>query len=230
MGQVWTCLHGGFGSEPLPGEWELRQIFKCEPLKEMFANAGAVTLRSVCLTCTQATLTAIAARLTTKDHPYLAANLLLMQLHMLFAMGSDGFSNAAEALVGEAIGRKDVKRMYAVVIAACKWGLGIACFFSLLWFSSGEFFFEQMTDASNRESSNEATNYLLWLVFGQPLAVWAFLMDGFFVGATLAKEMLYSMVFAAVGFVITIYVLVGKAIDFPQFGPLPLNAGNNGLW
>jgi MATE family multidrug resistance protein len=228
MVQVYQCLHGL--DEPEPGEWSIGQIFKADPLKEMFANAGAITLRSLCLTGTQTSITAVAARMTTPEHPYLAANLLLMQLHMLFAMGSDGFSNAAEALVGEAIGRKDVRRMYRVVKAACKWALGIACFFSLLWLSLGRFFFEQMTDAATRDTSNEACHYLLWLVFAQPFAVWAFLMDGFFVGATLAKEMLYSMIFATLGFAITVYILVGKAVNFPQLGPFPLNSGNNGLW
>jgi MATE family multidrug resistance protein len=230
MAQVWTCLNGGFGSEPLPGEWQISQIFKVEPLIEMFSNAGAVTLRSVCLTVTQSCLTAAAARMTTKEHPYLAANLLLMQLHMLFAMGSDGFSNAAEALVGEAIGRKDIRRMYAVVKATVKWGLGIACFFSLLWFFMGKFFFEQMTDADTRDTSDEANSYLMWLVLAQPIAVWAFIMDGFFVGATLAKEMLYSMVCAALGFVVTSYIVMGGAFDLPKMGPLPFNFGNNGLW
>merc|ERR1719230_2488601 len=94
----------------------------------------------------------------------------------------------------------------------------------------GKFFFEQMTDANTRDTSDEANSYLMWLVLAQPIAVWAFIMDGFFVGATLAKEMLYSMVVAALGFVITSYIVMGGAFDAPKLGPFPLNFGNNGLW
>lgn len=208
----------------------MSRIFSPEPCKKMLSLAGAVTLRSLCLTLTQTGFTAVASRLSTPEHPYLAANLLLLQLQALFATGVDGFSNAAESLVGEAIGRKHPQRMYEVVRQTCKWGLGIAFGYSILWFCVGDFFFQAMTDPSTRLEADEAGRYLWWVIIGAPFGVWAYLMDGFFVGGTCAKEMLYSMVFATSAWSITTYIAVGGILHLPGFGPVPFDLGNNGLW
>ena len=50
---------------------------------------------------TMTSFTALTALITTEQHPVLAANLLLLQLHDLISTGTDGFSNAAETLVRE---------------------------------------------------------------------------------------------------------------------------------
>ena len=47
------------------------------------------------------------------------------------------------------------------------------------------------------------------------MSVWSYLFDGFFVGATLAREMMISMIFATATFVTFVKVL---------------GLGNNGLW
>ena len=45
---------------------------------------------------------------------------------------------------------------------------------------------------SNEEIAEVAGQYLPWLEVGPFLAVWAFLFDGFFVGATLSEEMMIA--------------------------------------
>ena len=65
----------------------------------------------------------------------------------------------------------------------------------------------------------ESDAYLFWVVVGPFVSVWSYLFDGFFVGATLAREMMISMIFATATFVVSVYTLVKV-----------LGLGNNGLW
>ena len=114
--------------------------------------------------------TGLAARLTTPENPVLAGNLLLLQLHTLMTTGIDGFSNAAETLVGAAIGARDLQKLRSVVRRSNLWGLAMAVLFSLLFFFFGRDFLEAMTDRDSQSAALEAERYLPFVVAGPVLS------------------------------------------------------------
>lgn len=174
-----------------------------------------IMFRSFCLTIVQSGFTAAASSM---EDTILAADQLLLNMQSLVAMGIDGFSNAAEALVGEAIGARSLQQLRASVERSMFWGILISLGFSILWLVLGDAFFAAMT--TDEETRSVAHEYLFWLVVGPLLSVGSYLVDGFFVGATLSKEMMYTMVVAMLGFFGIQWLFVK--------GPLPW--GNNGLW
>ena len=82
--------------------------------------------------CRRSSFTGLAAGITTDEKPILAANLLLLQLHDLISTGTDGFSNAAEVLVGESIGQRDEEKLNDVIDETLKLGLCIAFCYSVV--------------------------------------------------------------------------------------------------
>ena len=62
-----------------------------------------------------------------------------------------------------------------------------------------------------------AAKYLIWVVIGALISVWAFQLDGIFIGATRAKEMRNAMFLSFFAYLLCILVLV------PIFE-------NHGLW
>jgi len=201
------------GDRNAPSIW--RQVLHPERLKEMLFLSGTITVRSLCVTLAITSFTALTASLN--DRTLLAANLLLLQMHDLISTGTDGFSNAAEALVGEAIGAKDAGQLTLVVAETLKIGGLLACMYSACYFVLGRFFFAAMT--SDQQIVETAHSYLCWLTVGPFLAVWAFLFDGFFVGATLSKEMMYAMAAATFSYVVTLLFVAGDVV-----GKLPFLA------
>ena len=86
----------------------IEQVLNRHRLMDMLLISSTLTVRSLCLTLTITSFTALTASLN--EPLLLAGNLLLLQLHDLISTGTDGFSNAAETLVGEAIGARNRKQ------------------------------------------------------------------------------------------------------------------------
>lgn len=117
----------------------------------------------------------------------LAANSLLMQLQQLLSFGADGFANAAEAMVGEAVGGGNVRRVRVVLFAALQWGCAVSLVYTLAYALCGRSFLRALT--SHVEVVDYAMAYLAWQWASPMLSVTAYLMDGIFVGATCPREM-----------------------------------------
>lgn len=145
----------------------------------------------------------------------LAVNTLLMQLFMLFSYMMDGFAFAAEALVGKYVGANRVVDMRACVRSVFRWGAGLALAFTCGYFLGGEMFLGLLTgDADVIDASGE---YYMWAVLIPFAGFSAFVWDGVFIGATLTRELLWSMAGAMASFFLVNYAL------FPSMG-------NHALW
>merc|ERR1712107_20891 len=113
-----------------PDGWNFRSALDRSQLARMLSLNGAIFSRSVCVTSVMTSFNAAAAGF---GSIVLAADGLLFQLQNVLSYGTDGFANAAEALVGEAIGSKDVQALREAVASSAKCGAWLSLAFSLIF-------------------------------------------------------------------------------------------------
>ncbi|WP_248917583.1 MATE family efflux transporter [Pseudomonas entomophila] len=143
-----------------------------------------------------------------------AANALLLNGLLLTAYALDGLAHAVEALCGHAIGARDRKALQRTLVVAGGWSLIASLGFAVLFLLGGHLFVDLQTDiASVREA---AYPYLPYLAVLPLIAVWSYLLDGLFIGATRAREMRNGML---------VSVLIALPVAFALRG-----FGNQGLW
>ena len=148
--------------------------------------------------CSQVTdFTSLSAKLGSAA---LAGNNLLMQLQMLISFGADGFANAGEAMVGQAIGFGNSHRVRQVFGALMCWGLLLGLTFTALYVSCGRWILLALT--SHREIVDYAEAYLPWQWCAPLLSFTAYLMDGLFVGATQPNKMRDATFLALLAFLV----------------------------
>ena len=144
----------------------------------------------------------------------LAANAVLMHLISISAFFLDGLAFAAEALIGRAVGAAHRAGLVAAARMTTLWAGAVALFLSLVIGVLGAEFIDLLTvDASARSA---ARTYLPWAIGMPLLGVWAFQLDGIFIGATRTVEMRNAMLISLLIFLIAWWL------------SLPL--GNHGLW
>jgi MATE family multidrug resistance protein len=171
-----------------------------------------IMVRTVTLLLVLAFFTAQGAR---QGDVILAANAVLITFLLMISNGLDGFANAAEALVGEAVGQNSRHQFRDVCRTALRWSFRGALLFTVLFVFGGYLLIGLLT--SIPEVRDTARLYLPWL-WALPLAaVWGFLLDGIFIGATRTRDMQNTMLFSAL------------AVFFPTWW-LTTGWGNHGLW
>lgn len=169
-------------------------------------------VRTLCLLLTFAFFTAQGAR---QGDTIVAANAVLLTFLMLISNGLDGFANGAEALVGEAVGRRDRDLFNAVCLTATRWALLAAALFSLVFIAGGRLIIAGLTDIP--AVLNTAEQYLPWVWVLPLAAVWSYLLDGIFIGAVQTRMMQNTM-------------LASVFLIFLPAWWLTRPLGNHGLW
>ena len=111
---------------------------------------------------------------------------MLLNFQALMALGLDGFANAAEALVGKAIGEKTKTPFIGNVETLVFWSLIVAGAYALIYTIVGKSMINLLTDIS--EIRAEAYRYLPWMILSSLIAVWCFMLDGVLSGATRAGK------------------------------------------
>lgn len=143
-----------------------------------------------------------------------AANALLLNGLLLAAHALDGLAHAVEALCGHAIGARDRTALRRSMVVASGWSLIASAGFAVLFLLGGHLFITVQTDIpSVRETAFQYVPYLALLPL---IAVWSYLLDGLFIGATRAREMRNAMV---------ISVIIALPVAWAMQG-----FGNHGLW
>jgi multidrug resistance protein, MATE family len=143
-----------------------------------------------------------------------AANALLLNGLMLTAHALDGLAHAVEALSGHAIGAQNRTELRRILTVAGGWSLLSSLAFGLFFLLGGELFINLQTDI--RSVRETALTYLPYLAALPLVAVWSYLLDGLFIGATRAREMRNAMLLA---------VLISLPLGWVLRG-----MGNHGLW
>jgi MATE family multidrug resistance protein len=195
-----------------PGRWRGLRIMDRASLARLVSLNGNIFLRSLALMFVFGFVTAAGARLGTV---ILAANALLLNFQNVLSYALDGFAHAAEALCGHAIGAADREQFDRVVRAALLWSLALAGLFTLVWWLAGPALIALLTDLPDVRAT--AARFLPWIVVLPLVAVWAFLLDGIYIGATRARAMRNAMLFSAFACFLPVWC-----------GTRAL--GNHGLW
>ena len=138
----------------------------------------------------------------------LAANSVLLNFITLMAFVLDAFANATEVLAGKAIGRKNQDELKRGLLMTGFWSLLMAILFVVIYANFGQQIILLLTDLD--AVITVANQYLWWVVIAPIFAVWSYLFDGLFVGATRSKEMRDCMLVSAlVIYLPTWYLLQG---------------------
>jgi MATE family multidrug resistance protein len=169
-------------------------------------------IRTLCVMFIMAYFVGLGARM---DDATLAANHVLFALLATIAQLLDGFAQSAETLTGQAVGSRDSRGLARAVGGSLIWGAAAASLIALLIYLLGPdltaFF------SADPEVLDRATPFLPWLAASPLIAVWCYVLDGVFIGATRSREMRNGMFLAALGAIVAQYILI------PIFG-------NHGLW
>ncbi|KKD61362.1 multidrug transporter MatE [Grimontia sp. AD028] len=170
-----------------------------------------IFLRSLCL---QLAFTFMTFQGATLGDNVVAANAVLMNFLMLVSFAMDGFAYAMEAMVGKAIGARNRNELMDSLTATTFWSLVISLLITAAFLIFGEQIVGVISDIpAVRE---QAFVYLPWLIAMPLVAMWCFLLDGVFIGATRGREMRNTMFVAMAGFFVIWWLLSGW--------------GNHALW
>ena len=179
---------------------------------QFFAVNANLFIRTMALVFTFSFVTAAGAR---QGSLVLAANAILMNLMHLMAFALDGLAHAAEALVGKAIGARDKEALRRSVTLSLRWSLYFALGFCILFYFAGPWLVGMLTNLP--EVIATTLRYLPWMTMLPLVAVWSYLYDGVFVGATRSREMRNIMVVSS----FLVFVPAFYVFEF---------MGNHGLW
>ena len=145
----------------------------------------------------------------------LAANQILLQFLHVTAYALDGFAAAAESLVGQALGAKNMRRLRRGAILTSGWGAAICAGLALVFAIGGPAAIDLMSTAPDVRET--ARIYLPYMVAAPIVGLAAWMLDGIFIGATRSRDMRNMMVISAVAY-------------FAAVIPLMAVFGNHGLW
>ncbi len=196
-----------------PG-WRLDWTRVLDPgeLVQVVALNRDIFIRTICLTGSFAWF----ARLgSIQGDVMLAANGVLLQLIHISAYGLDGFAMAAETLVGQSLGARDRARLRRAVVVSTVAAALLAGAFALAASLARVPIVELFT---NVEAVREAAlAHALWATCLPVIAVFAYQLDGVFIGAAEGRGMRNAMLISAMLFVPTSWLLT-------------MSTGNHGLW
>ena len=195
----------------LKGRFLRQRLLRFVAYSELFQVNRHLFVRTLGLLFAMAFFTAQGAD---QGDTVLAANAVLMQFIMITSYALDGFAHAAEALTGRAVGRRDWPLFGTSVRAAARFSLITAGVAMAAFAFGGDYLIALLTDLPDVRAT--AGDYLPWMIVMPAIAVWSYLLDGVFIGATATREMRDTILLA-----LTVYLPVWW---FTQ----PL--GNHGLW
>ena len=194
-----------------PGHIAWAALKRWQAWRPLLAVNRDIFLRSLALQLVFLLITVQGARL---GEATVAANALLLNGLLLTAYALDGLAHAVEALCGHAIGARDRDTLRRSLVVACGWSLIISLVFAGAFLLGGHLFIDLQTDIDSVRAA--AYPYLPYLALLPLIAVWSYLLDGLFIGATRAREMRNAM-------------LLSVLIALP-LGWLSDGFGNHGLW
>lgn len=164
-------------------------------MKRFFRVNSDIFFRTLCLVSVTMYFTSASAA---QGDTILAVNTLLTQLFTLFSYIMDGFAFAGEALVGKSIGAQNRQAFKSTISRLFVWGAFMCVLFALVYAIGGKPFLSLLT--SETEVIDAASPYMIYAVLIPVCGMTGFIMDGVFIGATATRQMLLSMLCAAVTF------------------------------
>lgn len=194
-----------------PGRFRLQALSSLEPYRALFHVNKYLFVRTLALLFVNAFFT---SRGAVSGTTLLAANAVLLEFIMLTSYALDGFAQAGEALTGKAIGARRFDEFGAAVRACARFSIWTAIAAALIFALAGPWMIDALTGIEAVRAA--AREYLPWLVIMPLIAVWSYLLDGVFVGATATRPMRDTL-------------LLSVAVYLPVWY-FTRGLGNHGLW
>lgn len=196
----------------LPDDGRRAPILDRAKLIRMVSINSDIVLRTLCVVTVLAFFMAKSAWLG--DLP-LAGNQILHTLLIFTSFALDGFAHAAEAIIGEAVGRRDRGAFLRAKRVVFLWAACAGLVFVVTYAVFGPTIISIMTNIP--EVREAAVSYLIWPIVMPIVSVWAFTYDGVYLAATQTRIMRNTIYGSFACFLVALYSLV------------PL-LGNTGLW
>ena len=199
----------------LPTRWQrppIMDVISYGALRQYLGLGRDLTIRTLGILLGEIIVLNMSAAI---DDVTLAASQLCFVLFTLVAYGLDGFAHAAESLVGAAIGKRDQQALKTVIMDSTILAFAMSVAGSVLVMVFGSYYFEFMTSLDDVQA--RAGDLLIWMALIPVVSVFAFQMDGVFVGATQAVIMRNAM-------------LVSVVIFLPLAWLGDMVAGVDGIW
>lgn len=196
----------------LPASGARARLLDASKLVRMLSINANIVIRTFCVVSVLGLFMAKSAELG--DLP-LAANQVLHNFLVFTSFGLDGFAHAAEAILGEAVGRGDRAAFERGMRVAFLWAGIVGALNVGIYALFGTAIVALLT--SIPEVRAEAAAYLLWPTLMPLVSVWAFTYDGVFLAATRTEAMRNTVIASFAVFLVMLY------------GLIPV-VGNTGLW
>ncbi|MDP1538034.1 MAG: MATE family efflux transporter [Burkholderiales bacterium] len=203
---VWRVLRS------LPDDGRRNRLLEGARLRRMLAINTDIVLRTFCVVSVLAVFMAKSAEL---GDVTLAANQVLHHFLMFTSFGLDGFAHAAEAILGESVGRRDRENFRRNMRVVFLWAGLVAALNVLVYLAAGPAIIALLT--SIPEVREMAAAWLLWPALIPLVAVWAYTYDGVYLAATRTRIMRNTVIVSFIAFLIVLHAAM------PVFG-------NAGLW
>ncbi|BFM13843.1 MATE family efflux transporter [Maricurvus nonylphenolicus] len=188
------------------------KVFLLSEYKQLLKLNSHLFLRTACLLFTFAFFNAQSAQLGENT---LAANAILFQLLLFVSYGLDGFAHASEALIGQSVGAKQRRSFIQALLTTGAWSVGLTVVFTLLFLLAEPWLITLFTDIET--VILELQQIYIWILLLPLVSVWAYWLDGVFIGSGQTQRMLIAMLIASAG------------VFFPLWW-FTQHWGNHGLW
>ena len=178
-------------------------ILSAVAMRRMLSVNFDIFIRTICLVFAFAFFTAQGAKF---GDVTLAANSVLLNFQMFMAHGLDGFAHAVQALAGRAVGARDRSSFRGAVAASTLWAGAVAIGFAVVYALAGGLIIAGLTGIP--EVRAEAARFLPWSIAMPILSVWAYQLDGIFLGATRGATMRNAMIMSVLVYILAWWILV----------------------
>ncbi len=203
---VWRTLR------ELPDDGKRARLLDPAQLKRMVTINGDIVLRTICVVSVLGFFMAKSAEL---GDVQLAANQVLHHFLIFTSYALDGVAHAAEAILGESVGRRDRAAFMHDRRVVFLWSGVVGLINIVIYAVAGHAIIALMT--SIPEVRAAAASYLWWPVLMPLASVWAYTYDGVYLAATRTRIMRNTVIASFTIFLTLLYTL------------MPL-IGNAGLW
>ncbi len=196
----------------LPGGGGHARILERARLLRMVSINSDIVVRTLFIVSVLAVFMAQSAKL---GDVTLAANQVLQNFLVFTSYGLDAFAHAAEAILGEAVGRGDRSGFRRDMRVVFLWSGIVGMLNVAVYAVAGHGIIDLLTGIAEVRAT--AGEYLFWPALMPLISVWAFTYDGVYLAATNTRAMRNTVILSFAVFLAALYAL------------MPL-VGNHGLW
>ena len=189
----------GFSSSTLKIVYFSKTLINKFRLSIFFKISKDLLIRTFCLVSAELILINEASKF---GDEYLAATQIYIVILGFIAYGLDGFAHAAETIVGQAIGKRDVKTIKPFIVKIFIIAVLSSIVFSLLLLIFNKYIFYTLTQIN--EVLMICNSLIPFLIVLPLFGVWPYILDGIFIGATETRSMRNSSIIA----VLVLFLLI----------------------